>query len=661
MPNVVPRTVNSALRASQSLYSDSAKATLDWSQPAYGAKDSNTPSAADLAMARADRRAGLPDRGINPETGLSTSVSDSILQQAQQRGYGVGMGTVPRVQPIVDAWGQINTDAPWSSAANRTTPGSEEANTQADQWAANQQELEIRRWGEDFSKRMGLQIDDPQTQDSINALWNNLESMRQANMAMSAQMIADSIAQAALPYDEKLQQIGRSIEDTRGRMNDLEKITDWYQASIVGTWEKAAQAGRAVNGDSLKNAMAGRIAEVGKVYDLANENTQTYLDQIGGVPLAQRMAIEDSISELQGPYEGLMTADIQGMINITLAEGNLLEKSANWGLAHAQFESEASEFGTHGLMQRAIDMLEQDRTDTIGQRNKAVSLAERMAEAQYGYTEQMPARDDFVNMALSSALGTFDAIEQQGYMDMFYDFQSGNSPFMQATGIQDPETGEMGMAGMPIKSLAQLEAEFSKLDPAEQAAWHDDFQVMAVLFATQERAGQSWDGRNSYYKGAGGKKGGQAPNNAANWIAQTPEYVERQRMVAGIRQQITTMFPGMTTGTQQMRDISPDGTYGKHQNPNSDHLSGGALDIFPVSVAAGRKIQAEMESWENVSFTVYQSAGHYDHIHVSFRLPGDFGPTAQVPSSGLAEEPPPAKAPIPNERRSLLDGYRDKL
>ena len=196
-----------------------------------------------------------------------------------------------------------------------------------------------------------------------------------ASQSEADAMIANAKATAALPYEERLKAIGRSVNDTLGRLNDLEKITDYYQASIVAPWEAAAAAGRGVNGDNVKNAMAGRIAEIGKAFDLADENTQAYLDRIGGVPISQQVAITDSIRELQNPYEGLATADMEGWRRSPTLRGTTTRKRRSLAnLAHEQFLSEADEFSMEGQMNRNLDALREEPPRTLGRNVTGLSL-----------------------------------------------------------------------------------------------------------------------------------------------------------------------------------------------------------------------------------------------------------------------------------------------
>lgn len=505
--------------------------------------------------------------------------------------------------------------------------------------------------------RYGFQGFDPSIDPTgaIGALWNSFNSNMITSKAMADQMIADAVDATQQPYDEQLARLGRSIEDTRGKMNDLEKITDYYQNSTVAIWESAAQKARDVDGDEVRAATMERAAQVGKSFDVANENVQSYLDRIGGVPLSQRLVIEDTIRELQHPYEGLAEADISSLVKVTDAQGNYLEKMAYKGLADAQFEAEANQFAVDGILDRKLGDLEWEEDTTLANRTRAVTRAKRQANAEYAYTERMPEKGQFEQMAIDAFFRDkgIAPIDQDKYRGYLYEAMAGNmfsKPVVDRNGdpvmveAQDAE-GNVIMVqateAWEIRTADDLEKAFMELDFEDQALIGDDeMQVLFDMFDIYTHAGDSWDAKNTSFKTQ--KRGGQAPDNKKNWAEQTPSYVQRAAYVKEIQGQLPTMFPGMISSIGGGIRTGPAGA---GQAENSDHYSGGGLDIFPNSVADGNAIRAQLETWDNVSFTVYrENEAHMDHIHVSFLLPDQIisgNTNAVVPDTGYLTQPEP--------------------
>lgn len=140
-------------------------------------------------------------------------------------------------------------------------------------------------------------------------------------------------------------------------------------------------------------------------------------------------------------------------------------------------------------------------------------------------------------------------------------------------------------------------------------------------------------------------RSGEAPNNYAN--RHNPLYVARRQFAVAIAHQIEDLFDVSTGGSAgymrppQASDAEPGG-----RSPNSDHYSGGALDITgdPEKLTALRNWLIE-QPW--VSFVRWQSESHYDHLHVSIDLgwiAQNFFANREVPAlraPGTRPTPPP--------------------
>ncbi len=109
--------------------------------------------------------------------------------------------------------------------------------------------------------------------------------------------------------------------------------------------------------------------------------------------------------------------------------------------------------------------------------------------------------------------------------------------------------------------------------------------------------------------------GGQAPNNIANRNA--PAYVARAQYASGgFTDLLHSTFPGITRiGQWRGINVLPGG--GRAEN--SDHYSGGALDVYadPATMAA---IYAWAFTQPDVSFPKFGDADHRDHVHISLKL-----------------------------------------
>lgn len=461
--------------------------------------------------------------------------------------------------------------------------------------------------------------------------------MLQVNMA-TAQAVADSMIQSAvqnagLAYDDALRQIDRDILDTAGKFDDLDKIADHYRAKMVGPWEKAAAEARAVDSTDIAKQAAATVAAVGEQFDLADAETQAYLDRIGGVPVAQQVAITDTIQYLMNPYEGLAEAEAQMLGSVVDARGTLLEKQAIRGLTAHNLSVETDRFLINDALSDDLEAMNLERQDIIGQRTRAIKAAREQAEQQYGFTGLMPARDDVLQMAGNALLNDLgvDPLVQPAYWNMYSAIRTGQfvagykSVFDPVTGAQLFEDDDVTpLKGEPIvidtTDPVQFQVEYMKLPAAYKD--EEDLAILLPLLYTMDRTGAMWDSKDSQYRSVGSAA---PPNNWAN--RNEPAYVTRRNITTNMIPVILDKFPGLHV-TSQSRSLEHNQEIGGAAN--SDHLSGGALDLGFSSKAEADEAAAWLSSLPNTRIVLWQVKGHYDHIHVSFKMPDNIGDQAVV-------------------------------
>jgi hypothetical protein len=141
--------------------------------------------------------------------------------------------------------------------------------------------------------------------------------------------------------------------------------------------------------------------------------------------------------------------------------------------------------------------------------------------------------------------------------------------------------------------------------PADIAAF-DINSVKPATGAGKEGKGLDWF------------RGGEAPNNYSN--RDNPLYEARREFAMAIAPQIEKLF-GVSAQGSAGHKRQPQASHKKPGGPsaNSDHYSGGALDLFGTKeeMVALRNWAIE-QPW--VSFVRCQSESHYDHVHLSVDL-----------------------------------------
>ena len=110
---------------------------------------------------------------------------------------------------------------------------------------------------------------------------------------------------------------------------------------------------------------------------------------------------------------------------------------------------------------------------------------------------------------------------------------------------------------------------------------------------------------------------GEAPNNYTN--RHNPLYVARREFAVAIAPELQRMFGVSVGGAGYMRPPHPDDAKPGGRSHNSDHYSGGALDITgdPAKLDQLRDWLIE-QPW--VSFVRWRSESHHDHLHVSIDI-----------------------------------------
>lgn len=502
-------------------------------------------------------------------------------------------------------------------------------------WEGVTDQLREQRNAEDLQTIGGRAYGDRQAQ--------SIFSMLQVNMA-TAQATADSMIKFAVdnasqPYDEALRRVDRDILDTAGQMDDLDKITDYYKARLIDPWEKAAAEARTVDPTNIFKQAASTVAEVGKVFDTANKETQAYLDRIGGVPVAQKVAIADTVQYLLDPFEGLVEAEAQTLGSIVDATGTLLEKQAARALTSANLEAETNRFVIDAALSDTMEDMNLERTDILGNRARAIKSAREQAQAQYGVTGMMPDKEQVLQMAgmaVFEDLG-IDAVQQQEWYDKYMQLRSTNGLPVAYQKVIDPETGEQmkdeygelmwdksleGTIFIDTTDPVAFEKAYSELDDYYQDP--ELLEVMMPLLYTLNKTGLMWDAKDTANRSVGGAA---APDNWKN--RNEPRYVERRNMTTNMIPVILNQFPGLHV-TSQSRTLSHNQEIGGAAN--SDHLAGGALDLGFSSKSEADRAAEWLRGLPNVRLVLWQTKGHYDHIHVSFRLPEDISDSSIVNS-----------------------------
>lgn len=186
------------------------------------------------------------------------------------------------------------------------------------------------------------------------------------------------------------------------------------------------------------------------------------------------------------------------------------------------------------------------------------------------------------------------------------------------------------------------DADFSNwFDPTVFAGAQPSDMAGVDLSSITPATGPGRDG-----KGLDFFRGGEAPNNYTN--RHNPLYAARRQFSVAIASQLEEMF-GVDAGGSAgyMRPPRESDTDPGGRSSNSDHYSGGALDLTgdPEKLTELRHWLVQ-QPW--VSFVRWQSESHDDHLHVSIDLgwiAQNYFADKQIPA--LSAPPPQPKSSTP--------------
>lgn len=210
-----------------------------------------------------------------------------------------------------------------------------------------------------------------------------------------------------------------------------------------------------------------------------------------------------------------------------------------------------------------------------------------------------------------------------------------------------PEVGLPDEGQIPEELLAELMG----IDSFDPVAWSrglpDDISQVDVT-KIKPASGPGREG-----KGLDFFRGGEAPNNYAN--RHNPLYKARRDFMVAIAPQLEELFGVSAQGSAgYMRQPSKGDAAAGGRSANSDHYSGGALDLFGTKEEmVALRNWAVNQPW--VSFVRCQSESHYDHVHIS----ADLGWIAQNFFQG--QNLPPIRRTLMAPTPENLERVRNKL
>jgi hypothetical protein len=475
-------------------------------------------------------------------------------------------------------------------------------------------------------------------------------------------------------YNDRLAKLRDELAGYQGARPQINEAYDKYRANSGA----ALQAAIIDAAPLPPSGVAGEMEKVWDHYDGEMSETLKRIDSSGSPELAEAMSNEVRHMEtvlVDGVRSGLLSQN--EMHELASAEARAL---ANMAHKDNAYQAEVARFKLELQIRQAIADKEDQIDSTVDDMNKALFEVQKnfgdftlgpdemWGRAMSDYFEQARGLDGLeaanmtnlwkqlmdtnpaafhnynefkgelfyhLNMANAQKLGQTEQIltqierERQASLDSGASTPYSRTEELYRTQMIAPKGyGQYGKDGIPQDILDSL---FDIADPAFDAIldlWkhHQDFQNNY----------SSYEVTPALPSGYGAS--GQAPNNAA--LKNTPVYRYRREVTAPhYADLITSLFPGTEIGG--LGYIRPASDVGGGKSSNSDHQSGGAIDVYFKNVSPEESDQKlrQVANWarsypEIFSLVVYEGNSSHQkigsdsgHVHLSFNL------AHQVPGS----------------------------
>lgn len=669
----VQRIVRSGARAANDVAISMASGLGDLWDSAGGAAETAANAGrvkpGDGAFGRTDtiEPLGVPDTvgewRLNPMTRQrewiqSPTSNVNVRQAAVQSGY--TPVTVPsRVQPA-------SSTASWAAQLPTTPSGSQATvGTRNNTNAVEEFEREKSIARENATRYAGI----------IQQHSNEIDEYNRQMLAA----INDGAMEVAARYDEKISELrGRIAEAKQGLAGAMaaykhysEQVGPAYQAAV-----ESAQAGVGAQKDALAGRADAVVADIEAGVAAETETVEEVAELIG-----TDMELSDSLRDAVGMFEDMVSDAARGRIEdvdrLSAAAALFAEKQSKAIQAQDEFltdvEREKLEIQIQSQIDNMLDnvaQLEKDKTQAVqdaldqydpltgfdspdeaweyvlGQFILSQGWSIEDEDAIRGLMGQMNGVTDRAgaqewlreNMLPQARLGVLEEYFQKHYGDR--DIPQAYLPWLNEI-AGDPTSSNSQRHIANLRDLLQI-GEFDQ--DFVSAMFRDEerqFDQVLDVFDLYGSHMKKWnDARAATARSGGGQAG---VNNYAN--RNDPQYVQRRTVgVPSFIAQVQQAFPwSANTGREYFGGVtssykgalrSPQMTGGGRAS-DSDHLSGGAIDIYAPTVADLEAIERWAASQPGVASVVYSGNKYHEtgkaggasagnngrgHVHVSLAL-----------------------------------------
>lgn len=422
---------------------------------------------------------------------------------------------------------------------------------------------------------------------AIDSALFDLNSQRDTMLSLARQLADTAGAEAAEPYNERIAQINQDIAELEAEKERVSGLHEQFRTDIEGPFQEAETAFANIDLSQLEKIAEAGLLGTEQGFDESEAAVLADLDRVGGFTeegvkalMADVTFMEDELLGIQRAEHDKLEATAEAKARFDRAQ-NLANKF-QWqaGSARDQKIIEAEYVNAVKSLERARDEAEKAKQRAMEQARRgvwsSVNLPQTTPHEFAG--QQLQSYFAGLNISPNAAQAAMQLVE-----DMYARGETADDLQDYATFLQQwTDAGQDANEGVVV------------------------YNAMVGAMGTYETAFESYVGDS--------------------WgLLNQPSLQGRADHITGMVPSIEAAFGVHSVG--QYRNTNALGGTGY---PHSDHYWGGALD-FGGSFEAMDNLAAAAKNWPGVKYVLWQTKGHYDHVHISFYPPCD---VKQLPSHG---------------------------
>lgn len=486
---------------------------------------------------------------------------------------------------------------------------------------------------------------------------------------------ADDIARQ---YDEQIAEVEKQMADARLQLKRSMSAYEHYASQVAPAYQAsvaAAVAGEEAQKEALEGRVAAAESQIESNREASVEDVEELADLIGTGAMVYDGNVDEALGEFSSMFKEAARGRIGDIDRISKAAATFATALADAEYKSDLFSNDIEKQGLEAQIKGQLDDLAEQVRKLEKDKAQAVADAMALYDPMGGFEDPDELfRFIYDSIALN---GEWDLDEKDAVWAMFQDAQADGIKtrdqalawidekivsdagwrlfdYFEGKGIDPdgmPDAHKKLLADIVTGDEAARNSAIGVLQRLYQSADLNAIDMLDGLFDTRQDYDHFLDAYDAYEthvdewekrKYVPVKKGSSAPNNWANRNA--PQYVARRNIgVPTFAKAFQAAFGKTGTGREYIGGVSKSlqgvlrdpSRVGGGKAANSDHQSGGALDLYADTVEELEAIERWASQQPGVSYVTYSGNKYHEtgkaggassgvagrgHVHVSLLL-----------------------------------------